>query len=373
MVHSAIVDQQTLERFLDLVAISATSTREKPVADFIRQRLEETDIEVTEDGAAAAVGGSTGNLICRFRGGGEIMLLSHMDTPLDTAGVQPQVHEDRITSDERTILGVDNRTGVTTLLRLLELAAADPTAYQPFTVAFTVCEETTLGGSQALEFPTGIKYAYAFDSSYRPGAFIRGSYGAMSWKMVIHGRSAHAGLSPEKGVNAIQLAARILDRLPNGRIDTETTFNVARIEGGKMSNVVPDRVTVSGEARSRNEARVESVITEARRTMESVLEQSEGSGEFAATWVFHPFTIEPDSAIVKRLTQAYARCGLTPEDHIAAGGSDANSLNARGLPALNLGVGAQNPHSTTEFILLEDLAMDLKLAQVLVGKEGAVS
>jgi tripeptide aminopeptidase len=60
---------------------------------------------------------------------------------------------------------------------------------------------------------------------------------------------------------------------------------------------------------------------------------------------------------------------LEPEPTIAAGGSDANSLNARGLPAVNLGVGAQNPHSTKEFVLLEDLAMDLEMAKHLVSKE----
>jgi tripeptide aminopeptidase len=351
------------------VRISATSHREKPVADFIRQLLKDLPVAVREDSAAEAVQGNSGNLICRFGSGGDIMLMAHMDTPLDTAGVNPQVLEDRICSDGNTILGVDNRVGVTTLLRLLQEASRDPDNYRDFTVAFTVCEETTLGGSKSLEYPDTIKQAYAFDSSLRPGQFIRGSYGAQTWKLLITGKGAHAGLAPEKGVNAIQLAAAILNEFPNGRIDAETTFNVARIEGGGANNVVPDQVTVSGEIRSRDTRRVEEELDKAHQTVEQRVSAAGGKGGFSHHWVFKPYFVADDDPAIQLLNKVYEQNGLTPEANIAAGGSDANSLNARGLTAVNLGVGAQNPHSTKEFILLEDLAMDLALAKTLVSKD----
>jgi tripeptide aminopeptidase len=60
--------------------------------------------------------------------------------------------------------------------------------------------------------------------------------------------------------------------------------------------------------------------------------------------------------------------GLTPKPLIAAGGSDANSLNDKGVPAINLGIGAQNCHSNEEFILIEDLLNVEKIAEALLRK-----
>ena len=367
--HSLQPDEHTIALFLDLVSISATSAKEKPVADYIRQRLENSSISVEEDDAKTAVQGSSGNLICRLRSGGHTMLSCHMDTPLDTQGVVPLRHPDRITSDGRTILGVDNRLGVTTLLRLLELAAAEPQRFVDFTVAFTVCEESTLGGSKALAFPPGIKQAFVFDSSLRPGHFIRGSFGAMTWLLNVHGRSSHAGLAPEKGINAIHIAAQIINRLPNGRVDDATTFNVAQLTAGRATNVVPDLARISGEIRSWKEQDVEDQVEELRQVAKTVCAEMGGTFDLEAEWVFEPFLIETDDPIIKRLETHYETLGLPVTSHIAAGGSDANSYNKRGLPALNLGIGAQNPHGRDEFVLLEDMAIDLQLAQLLVRKD----
>ena len=48
------------------------------------------------------------------------------------------------------------------------------------------------------------------------------------------------------------------------------------------------------------------------------------------------------------------------------GGSDANNMNAKGIPTINLGVGAENPHSTDEFILYEDLQTAARMALKLM-------
>jgi len=53
-----------------------------------------------------------------------------------------------------------------------------------------------------------------------------------------------------------------------------------------------------------------------------------------------------------------------PIDYL--GGSDANALNAKGIPSVNLGIGAQNPHGNDEFILLEDLHRSAELASALL-------
>ncbi len=58
--------------------------------------------------------------------------------------------------------------------------------------------------------------------------------------------------------------------------------------------------------------------------------------------------------------------GLNFQPQNSMGGSDANSLNSRNISTINLGIGAQNPHSNNEFILIEDLNKSFELALELI-------
>ena len=71
-------------------------------------------------------------------------------------------------------------------------------------------------------------------------------------KATILGKTAHAGVAPEKGVSAITIAAKAISRMPLGRIDEETTANIGRFAGGQQTNIVCDHVEILAEARSLN-------------------------------------------------------------------------------------------------------------------------
>jgi tripeptide aminopeptidase len=68
------------------------------------------------------------------------------------------------------------------------------------------------------------------------------------------------------------------------------------------------------------------------------------------------------------IAETLTSLGLTPEPLQYLGGSDANMLNAKGTPAVNIGIGAQNPHGNDEFILLEDLAKTAEIAEALIAR-----
>src|SRR5213079_2957337 len=70
----------------------------------------------------------------------------------------------------------------------------------------------------------------------------------------LHGASAHAGIRPEKGRNAIAAAAAALARLEWGRLDDKTTANIGVIDGGTATNVVAERCRVQLETRSLDDA-----------------------------------------------------------------------------------------------------------------------
>jgi tripeptide aminopeptidase len=357
-----------IDLFLTLAAINATSGAEKPVADFIRQYLAGSGISVREDDAHKVDGGNCGNLICRVGTGGETVLLAHMDTARPTVELKPQVHTDRITSDGHTILGADNRAGVAALLSMLELAAKQPASFRDFTVVFTICEETTLSGSRQLSLDKKIKAGYALDSSLRPGHFIHSTYGSQRFTAEVTGRAVHSALEPEKGINAIWAASRAISTLQMGRQNGDVIVNIGTFSGGTAVNVVPGEAVIKGEVRGPDMEQVEATIEHVAERFSFATEQVHAALKFTSVWDFEPYRIEAEHEIYQRLVAVLTRLGLDPLPHHSPGGSDANSLNARGIAAMNIGIGAQKPHANDEYILIEDLVNTMKIAQALVQR-----
>ena len=137
----------------------------------------------------------------------------------------------------------------------------------------TTCEEQSLLGAgalaeDALAWPENLPAAtpeaerdgcfplFVLDADGAPGTIIMGAPYHWTLRARIEGRAAHAGVEPEEGVSAIQIAAAAVAAMPLGRIDECTTANVGRSEGGVAVNIVPAVVTLMGECRSLYEDRV---------------------------------------------------------------------------------------------------------------------
>jgi tripeptide aminopeptidase len=358
-----------IELFLQLAKINALSGNEKPLADFIKKFLTNLGYQVEEDNAKVKTGSNTGNLTCRIGSGGDFVLLSHMDTARPTSEVKPIIKEDRIESSGDTVLGVDNRAGVSVLLYTLEKIANEKIPVRDFTIAFTTCEETTLFGSQNLGVNGKIKKGFVFDSGYRPGNFIYSACGAMAFKIRIIGKASHSGIAPEKGINAMQIAAKAISKLPLGRIDEDTTMNIGILKSGSAVNVIPELAELEGEVRSFDLKKAESYFNLLSTTFNEEVKTAGAKMEINSFWDFMPYTIPENSEVYNEIVRALKAVGLTPTPKISLGGSDANSLNARGIQSVNLGIGAQNPHSNDEYIYIEDLVKSAELALELVRKK----
>jgi len=357
-----------IDIFLQLIKIEALSQQEKPVAEHIRDFLIALNLKPYFDKSSSKTGSDTGNLLCKVGSGGDIMFLAHMDTARPTGGVQPQILSDRITSDGNSVLGVDNRAGIAVILYALEKVLLEKLAVKDFTIAFTTCEESTLAGSLNLEVPDRIKKCFIFDSSLRPGAFIHSSCGAKNFSVIINGMAAHSGLAPEKGVNSIAIAAHALSRIKQGRIDDETTVNIGTISGGSADNVVPETTQLTGEVRSVEMGMVDEVL-QAIKAIFAEETHARGAGLiFHDEWGFKPYHIGQKTDIYKDIAGVMVKVGLTPVPVASLAGSDANSLNGRGIAAINLGIGAQNPHGNDEFIYKVDLNKSSEIALELMKK-----
>ncbi len=364
------IDQDKLvDLFLQLVRINATSRQEKPVVDFLKQRLTALGVSVYEDHAGAQIGGNAGNLLVSLNGDrpAELFLCAHTDTVRPTEHLKPHITDGVIRSDGTTILGADNRAGVAILLYLIETIAGGNVRHRPFEVAFTVAEEIGLLGAANLEWnklqaPSG----YVFDSSLPPGNYISVTPTAVELHIRVFGKPAHAGVAPEKGVNAVSMAAEMLTRFPVGRVDEQTVANIGVIQGGEATNVVPGQVEMRGEIRSFSEATIERLLQQLDADLQAISQKYGGSYELHHRLHFQGFKIPEDHFITRHLKSKMAEVGLTPAGQVYHGGSDANVFNARGRTAINLGIGARNPHGNDEHIAIGDLVKMTQLALALV-------
>ncbi|HEY6436227.1 MAG TPA: M28 family peptidase, partial [Ignavibacteriaceae bacterium] len=186
--------QHLIDLFIEVAKIDALSGKEKSLANFVKSFLCKDNYTLIEDSASQYSKSDTGNLICRIGNGGNFVLTAHMDTARPTLHLKPIILEDKIVSSGDTVLGVDNRAGVSVLLFLLEKIAQEKIPVKDFTVAFTTCEETTLYGSKYLGLNGNIKYGFVFDSGYRPGNFIHSACGALGYNIKVMGKASHSGI-----------------------------------------------------------------------------------------------------------------------------------------------------------------------------------
>ena len=342
---------------------------------FIREKLSGLPVRIVEDATGALVSGDSGNLICippSFDPAKPaIALLAHMDTPRSTEKVHPQVSASRISSDGTTALGVDNRAGSSVLLDVLSKHVQQGSPGN-FIVVFTIAEEIGMYGSKHVDLrPYNVTWCFVFDCSKRPGVFIQSAVGSSLYSTTFIGKSAHAGVAPEKGISAIHIAAKALSVIPVGRLSPTMTSNIGMIIGGEATNVVPERCKVDGEVREFNQSLIDGHLEFLRETFGRVSTEHGGSLEFTSQMDFPPFVIESSSEIFRVTVETLKSVGLTPEPISYLGGSDANMLNANGIPAVNLGIGAQNPHANEEFILLEDLDKTAEIAKALIRRSAS--
>ncbi len=254
--------ERLAETFTALVKIDSVSKEEGKVSKMIQGMLASLGADIVIDDAGEKIGGDTGNLIARFKGNTEaatMLLNAHMDTVEPGRGIVPVFTDGVFTSQGDTILGADDKSAIAIILEVLKVVGENNLACGPLEVVFTICEEIGLLGAKYLDFNTiSANYGFALDSADTRGVVTRAP-SANHLEFTVHGKEAHAGAAPEKGINAIQIAGKAIADLDLGRIDAETTCNIGVIEGGLATNIVPNLVKVKGEVRSHDDEKLAAV------------------------------------------------------------------------------------------------------------------
>jgi len=358
--------RQLLRTFKDLVAIYGPGKRERDVADYVCERLDGT-VAIVEDDAGDRFDGDAGNLLLRTDGTGDPLLLSaHLDTVEPCAGVKPRVKNGYVTSRGDTILGADDRAALAVLIELALLAPRLPYA-RPLEILLTVAEEIGLQGAKHVDYGSlAARSGFVLDASEPPGYAVTAAPGSEIVRATFRGRAAHAGIEPEKGVNAIQMASAAIAGMRLGRVDHETTANVGLISGGRAINVVPESAEISGEIRSHDASK----LAAQKKQLTAIIKKAAADfgGVVDMTWevAYNSYRLADDSPPVALFARAARAVGLEPHLVAGGGGSDANVFNARGIPSLVMGCGMEKPHTTEERIAVAALGKLAELTTALV-------
>lgn len=364
-----INEEQLVAEFLELVQIDSESKNERQIADTLLKKFKELGLDAFEDDTQSKTGHGAGNIIATLpattKGIDPIYFTCHMDTVKPGNGIKPSIKNGKVQSDGTTILGADDKAGIAAFLGAIRVLKEQGTSHGQIQFIVTIGEEVGLVGASAMA-PENLKsqYGFALDSSGNVGEIVVAAPTQAKVIAKVYGKTAHAGVAPEKGVSAITIAAKAIAQMPLGRIDEETTANIGIINGGVATNIVCDFVEVIAEARSLVADKMQKQAQTMKAAFEDAANEMGGHVDVNIDVLYASYKLGDGDKVVEVAKTAIKAVGLEPKLVTSGGGSDANVFSGYGVPTVNLAVGYEDIHTTNEKMPIENL---VKLAEVIAS------
>jgi tripeptide aminopeptidase len=378
--ENMVNEQRICAEFTHQTAISSPSFHEAEMAAYLSARFKHLGGVVEFDAAGEKIGAASGNLIVRFPGtktGEPLLLCAHMDTVTPADDVRPVLKDGIFTSAGDTILGGDDKTGIVAIIEMLEVVKERNIPHVPLEIVITVCEEQGLLGAKHLDFSAlNAARGLALDTSGRD-IVINRAPAANRFEIDIFGLEAHAGICPEQGISAIQIAARAIAKMPLGRIDEETTANIGTIHGGQASNIIPASTRLHGEVRSHDlnklREQTELIVTAVEEEVDNAGISLQGKSKSASMALelkedYPPMQVADEAPIVQLVCAAGEALQRPQSIRAAGGGSDANIFNSHGIEMVIIATGMTNVHTINEFVTVEDLVATGRLLVEIIKR-----
>jgi tripeptide aminopeptidase len=336
------------------------------------------------DDAGERVGGDTGNILARFPGntlGAAPFLLSgHMDTVGPAAHVRTVVEGDLIHTDHTSVLGGDDKAGLVAILEAIRVLRERRLPHGDLEVVITICEETGLIGAKHFDCARlRARRGLVLDVD-GVNELVTRAPAANRLSFTVHGLEAHAGICPERGISAVQVASEAIAGMRLGRVDAETTANLGVINGGLATNIVPSQLVVRGETRSLSETKLQTQTDHMRARFDEAAarhavtlegRQFRARVEAKVERQYERLHIADEAEIVRLVTNAARTLGRTCPTRSTGGGSDANVFITRGIEVANLACGMRDIHTVNEWVDVKDLVATAELVLETVKANAA--
>ncbi|MBE5863734.1 MAG: M20/M25/M40 family metallo-hydrolase [Lachnospiraceae bacterium] len=370
-----------IEEFIKLTSFDAPSYQEEDISKYLKEKLQSLGLSVEEDDARekllqedASRTKTASNLYAYLKGTGDpILFSSHMDTVNPGIGKKAVLQDDgRITSAGNTVLGADDISGLVSILEALTVIKEKKLPHPDLEILFTVAEEPYCSGSRFVDYKRlKAKEGYVLDLTGAVGTAAIAAPSILSLKIGVKGRAAHAGFNPEKGINALSIAADALANIRTGRVYENLTVNFGTISGGSGRNIVPEEIWIEGEIRCLEHEKALCEADLIKEIFEKAAKKYGGEIEFQLTEHIKSYGISKRKNVVKRfLTAAKEVTTLEhPETITTYGGSDANRLNEHNIDTIVVANAMENSHGTDEYTTVAELTRSAELTLRLMTAE----
>lgn len=286
-------------------------------------------------------------------------------SPKDFPEITNYIGKDLITTDGTTLLGADDKAGLSEIMAAVEYLVKHPEIpHGNIKVGFTPDEEIGEGADHFDVKKFGADFAYTVDGG-PIGELEYENFNAASAKIFIKGRNVHPGTAKDKMINSMHIATELIDMLPCSERPEYTEsyegFNHlisinGEVEGTKLYFIIRDF------DREKFEKRKKLLLSSA-----DFLNEKYGDGVVAVDLKDQYYNmkekIEPVKYIVDTAYKAMEEVGITPIVSPIRGGTDGARLSFMGLPTPNLFTGGHNYHGKYEFI--PTFAMDKAVDVIL--------
>lgn len=262
-----------------------------------------------------------------------------------------------ITTDGTTLLGADDKAGITEIVTAMEYLIQHPEIkHGPVRVGFTPDEEIGRGAHLFNVKKFNADWAYTMDGG-QIGQLEYENFNAAGATIEIKGKIVHPGTAKGKMINSMYLASKYINALPvletpehtEGR---EGFFHLTQIQGSVDHCVL--KYIIRDHDREHFEARKE-LMHKVAQSLNSEFEKELISVHIYDQYYNMKAQIEPVMQIVKIAKRALKETGITPIIQPIRGGTDGSQLSFMGLPCPNIFAGGHNFHGPYEYVPLESM------------------
>jgi len=338
-----------------MVSVSSESSNESEFAEYMLGLGTNLGLKTRSD--------RFGNIYLFLKGDGEpIMLNTHMDTVCPGVGIKARVSGKYIVSGGDTILGADSKAGVAAMIEAVQIVRENNIKHRPLLITLTRNEES--GIPTADKIISDIKICVVPDRGAPVGEIITESPFDQVFEITVSGKTAYAPSNYNDGKHAIMAANNIINSLPWGNIDKFTTSNIGIINGGLMTTMVPEKCSFKANCYSFSQKSLTNFLRKITSAAKITDSRFGTKTEVKMLEYFGGYKLRRTDPLVKMVTTATEKSGISPVFKIYKTVTNANLLNQIGIKTVLIGTGVENQHTVNERIQTASLE---KLTTVLVN------
>ncbi len=283
-----------------------------------------------------------------------------------------------ITTDGTTLLGADDKAGITEIVTAMEYLINNPDIkHGTIKVGFTPDEEIGRGAHKFDVKKFGADWAYTMDGS-QIGELEYENFNAAGVKVTIKGKSVHPGYAKGKMINSLLIANKFISKLPKKEVPEKTKgyegfFHVSNIKGSiehtEIGLIIRDHSKKKFEERKKT---IQAIVNKINKKYAAKFGENIISAEIKDQYFNMKEKVEPVYHIVEIAEKAMMELGIKPLIKPIRGGTDGSQLSFMGLPCPNIFAGGHNFHGKYEYVPVESMQkateVIVKIAEITASK-----